>query len=136
VAAVAVNVADVRLAGTVTDAGTGSAALFEASATTLPPVGAAWLKVTVHVAEAPDVMLAGAQASDDTRGLGVTVTVAVALPASVAVTVTACAAVTEPAVAVKPAEVAPVATASDAGTGSADVLLDASATTLTPAGAV
>jgi hypothetical protein len=38
---VAVNVVDVALAGTVTEAGTGSAALFEARMTALPPVGAA-----------------------------------------------------------------------------------------------
>jgi len=37
-----VNVADVAVAGTVTDAGTGSAAmLFDASVMVLPPVGAA-----------------------------------------------------------------------------------------------
>jgi hypothetical protein len=39
---VAVNVADVAAAGTVTEAGTGSAVvLLDARATTLPPVGAA-----------------------------------------------------------------------------------------------
>jgi hypothetical protein len=36
----------------------------------------------------PDITLAGAHASDATRGVGVTVTVAVALPPSVAVNVT------------------------------------------------
>ncbi len=39
--AVAVNVVDVAFAGTVTEAGTGSAALFEAMVTGLPPAGAA-----------------------------------------------------------------------------------------------
>jgi hypothetical protein len=39
-AAVTVNVVDGTLAGTVTEAGTGSAALFEPRATTLPPAGA------------------------------------------------------------------------------------------------
>ena len=39
-AAVAVNPADGEPAGIVRDAGTGSAALFEASATTAPPAGA------------------------------------------------------------------------------------------------
>jgi len=42
----------------------------------------------VHVVAAPGVTLAGAQASDVTAGLGVTVTTAVTLPLSVAVTVT------------------------------------------------
>jgi hypothetical protein len=65
---VAVNVADVAVAGTVADAGTGNAALFDARATTLPPVGAAWFNVTVHVVEAPDVTLAGVHATDDTLG--------------------------------------------------------------------
>jgi len=41
VATVAVNVAAVLLAGTVTDAATGSAVLLLESATVLPPVGAA-----------------------------------------------------------------------------------------------
>jgi hypothetical protein len=44
--------------------------------------------VTVHVVDAPDVTLVGAHASEDTEGLGVTVTVPVVLPPSVAVTVT------------------------------------------------
>ena len=38
--AVAENVVDVALAGTVTEAGTGSAALFEARVTVPPPAGA------------------------------------------------------------------------------------------------
>jgi hypothetical protein len=63
-----VNAAEVEDAGTVTDAGTGSAALFDANATTLPPVGAAWLNVTVQVVEAPVVILEGAHASADTLG--------------------------------------------------------------------
>jgi len=41
----------------------------------------------VHVAEAPEVTLAGLHASEVTARLGVTVTVAVALPPSVAVTI-------------------------------------------------
>jgi hypothetical protein len=86
---VAMKLAEVALAGTVTDAGTGSAAvLLDVNATALPPDGAAWLSVTVQVVAAPDVTVDGAQASDDTRTTGVTVTVAVTLPPSVAVTVT------------------------------------------------
>jgi len=86
---VTVNVADVAAAGTVTDAGAGSAAvLLDDRATRLPPVGAAWFKLTVHVLAAPEITLEGAQTSDATRGLGVTVTVALVLIPSVAVTVT------------------------------------------------
>ena len=83
---------------------------------------------------APDVTLAGAHASDDTRMTGVTVTVAVALPPSVAVTVTVCDVVTVPLVAVKVADVAAAGTVRDAGTGSA-ALFEAKVTTLPPAGA-
>jgi hypothetical protein len=87
---VAVNVADVAPAGTLSEAGTGSAAvLLDASVTALPPAGAVWFKVAVHVVAAPEVTLVGLQASDDTPRIGVTVTVAVVLPPPrVAVTVT------------------------------------------------
>jgi len=88
--AVAVNVAELALAGTVTDGGTGNATgLFDAIATVLPPVGAAGFTVTVHVVTVSTVKVAGVQASEDTPGLpGATATVAVALLPKVAVTVT------------------------------------------------
>ena len=133
--AVATNEADVWVAGTVTDGGTGSAAVFEASVTTRPPLGAGRFNVTVHVVEAPDVTLVGLQTSDDTATLGVTVTVAVALVPSVAVSVTLCEVATEPPVAVNVVVVAVAGTVTEAGTGRAAVLLDASATTLPPVGA-
>jgi hypothetical protein len=135
--AVAVKVIDVAVAGTVTDAGTGSAAtLFEDKVTVLPPAGAAWVSVTVHVVEVPDVRLAGAHASDDTLVLlEPTVKVAAAVPPSVAVTVTVCGEVTVGAVAVKVADPEPAGTVTDAGTGSAPGLFDASVTTLPPVGA-
>ena len=80
--------AEVAATGTVTDAGTGRApGLFEVSVTRPPPVGAAWFNVTVHVVAAPEVKLVGLHTSEDTARLGVTVTVAVALPPSVAVTI-------------------------------------------------
>lgn len=44
--------------------------------------------MTVHVVDAPEVMLVGLQTSEDTRGGGVTVTVVVALLPRVAKTVT------------------------------------------------
>ncbi len=88
--AVAVNVAEVALAGTVMDGGTGNATgLFDAIATVLPPVGAVGFTVTVHVVTVSAVKLAGVQASKDTPGLfGATATVVVALLPKVAVTVT------------------------------------------------
>jgi hypothetical protein len=89
----------------------------------------------VHVVAAPDSTLEGAQTSEDTRGLGVTVTVAVVLVPSVAVTVTVCDVATGPAVAVNVADVAAAGTLTEAGTGSAAVLLDDRVTTLPPVGA-
>ena len=134
--AVAVNVADVAPAGTVSEAGTGSAVvLLAASVTAPPPVGAAWLSVTVQVVATPEVMLVGAHASDDAPATGVTVTVAVVLPPRVAVTVTVCGVATVPADPVNVIEVAPAGTAMEAGTVSAAVLLDATATLAPPVGA-
>ena len=46
---VALNVADVAAAATVTDAGTASVGLVFVSATVLPPAGAAWFSVTVQL---------------------------------------------------------------------------------------
>jgi hypothetical protein len=137
VPAVAVNVVEVVVWGTVTDAGTGSAVvLFEPSATVLPPLGAGCVRVTVHVVEPPGLRLVGLQTSDDTAGLGgVTVTVAVVLPPRVAVRVTVCGVATVPAVAVNVVELAVAGTVTDAGTGSAVVLFEPSVTVLPPLGA-
>jgi hypothetical protein len=136
VPAVAVNIAEVAVAGTVTDAGTGSAVvLFEASVTVLPPVGAGKVRVTVHVVEPPGLRLVGLQTSDETAGFGVTVTVAVVLPPSVAVWVTVCDVATEPAVAVNVVEVVVAGTVTDTGTGRAVVLFEESVTVLPPVGA-
>jgi branched-subunit amino acid aminotransferase/4-amino-4-deoxychorismate lyase len=136
--AVAVNVADVESAGTITEAGTGSAVgSFDNNVTVLPPAGAAWVKATVQVVEAPDVKLAGVHASEDTPGLLllVTVTAPVALAPSVAVTVTVWDVATEPAVAVNVVEFVVAGTVAEAGTGNAVMLFDDSATILPPAGA-
>jgi hypothetical protein len=91
--------------------------------------------VTVHVVAAPAATVAGTHASADTDGFGATVMVAVALLPKVAVTVTVCDVATEPAVAVNVAVVALAGTVTDGGTGNAAPLLEASATTLPPAGA-
>jgi hypothetical protein len=62
VPAVALKVVDDELAGTVTDAGTGSAGvLLEDNVTVVPPVGASWVKLTVQVVDWPEVRLDGLQ---------------------------------------------------------------------------
>ena len=66
-AAVALNVAVVAPAATVTDAGTVSEALLLASVTLEPPVGAVWVSVTVQVLTALCPRLVGLQATPDTR---------------------------------------------------------------------
>jgi hypothetical protein len=63
---VAVNVAVVADAATVTDAGTVSAALFDDRATADPPDGAAPLRVTVQVEVAPDVNVPGLHCTPET----------------------------------------------------------------------
>ena len=64
--AVAVNVVEVAVAGTVTDgAGTGNRLLLLASPTTPPPLGAACFSVTVHVVADPEFRLVGLQANED-----------------------------------------------------------------------
>ena len=65
-AVVALNVADVKPAATVTDAGTVSTVLVFVSVTAAPPAGAAFVSVTVQVPEAFGPKLAG-QANEDTR---------------------------------------------------------------------
>jgi hypothetical protein len=66
-AAVALNVAVVAPAATVTDAGTVREALLLASVTFEPPAGAAGAIVTVHVLTAPCPRLAGLQERLDMR---------------------------------------------------------------------
>ena len=64
--AVAVNVVEVVLAGTVTEAaGTGSRLLLLAKFTTVPPFGAAWLSVTLQVVADPEFRLVGLQTIED-----------------------------------------------------------------------
>jgi len=65
VPAVAVKVAEVEPAATVTEAGTGSAVLLLDRDTTVPPLGAAWASVTVPVVLAPEVRLVGEPWSED-----------------------------------------------------------------------
>src|SRR6185369_8086471 len=135
--AVTVKLDDVAPAGTVTEAGTGSAAgLLEESVTALPPGGAACVRVTVHVVEVAAVTLAGVHTSEETLVLlAPTVNVTAAVPPSMAVSVTVCGDVTVAAVTVKVADPEPAGTVTEAGTGSTVVLLDASVTVLPPVGA-
>jgi hypothetical protein len=65
VPALAVKPAVELPAGTVTDAGTDSAELLLESETVAPPPVAAWLSVTVQVAELPEVRDVGLQFSAD-----------------------------------------------------------------------
>ena len=62
----AVNVAEVELAATVTDAPTGNAALLLDRPTAVPPGPAAWVRVTVQVVDDPELTLVGLQLSADT----------------------------------------------------------------------
>ena len=75
-AVVALNVAVVAPAATVTDAGTVSEVLLLVSATLDPPAGAVWVSVTVHVPAALCPRLAG-HASVDTSTGATRLTVAV-----------------------------------------------------------
>jgi hypothetical protein len=66
VAVVTLNVADVAAATTVTEDGTVRVVLEFERVTLAPPVGAAWVSVTVQVLDELAPMLAGLQASDET----------------------------------------------------------------------
>ena len=77
-AVVALKVAEVAAAATVTDAGTVSVGLVLVRVTAAPPVGAALVRVTVQVLEALGPRLAGLQASEETSAGDTRVMVAVA----------------------------------------------------------
>jgi len=132
------NVADVAPAGTVTETGTFAETLELVSVTTTPPAGAAADNVTVPVTPAPPTTDAGftvTVVSDTDAAAGFTVSAAVfEMAPLVAVIVTAVTAVTDVVVTVNVAVVAPAATVTLAGTVAA-ALLDASVTTMPPAGA-
>jgi len=135
VPAAALKVAEVAPAATVTDDGTANVVLLLVSVTALPPAGAAWFKVTVHVLEALGPRLLGLQASPVTVTGATRLTVALCeLLPSVAFTVADCDVVKVPVVALNVAEVPPAATVIDAGTANV-VLLLVSVTALPPAGA-
>jgi len=62
----AVKVADMAAAATVTDAGTVSVGLVLDRVTMAPPVGAAWVRVMVQVLEELGPTLVGLQAREET----------------------------------------------------------------------
>jgi hypothetical protein len=104
-------------ASTVTDAGIVAMALSSAKVTTVPPVGAAPVSATVHVADPPEFRVAGVQV----RELRVKVIVSWIdadweLPFNAAVTIAVCVAEIVPAVALNVREVAPAETVIDVGT--------------------
>ena len=87
-AAVALNVALVAPAATVTEAGTVSEVLLLASVIAEPSAGAVWVSVTVQVPAAPGPSLAGLHASVDSSPGANRLTIAIVeLPPRVAVTV-------------------------------------------------
>jgi hypothetical protein len=133
-----VNVALVAPPGTVTLAGTvATAVLLLASVTTIPPLGAGPLRVTVPWDGFPPVTLVGLRLTPDTvtAAAGFTVSVAdVVTPPAVAEMVADVEAVTNVVVIVKLALVAPAATVTLAGTVTAAELSE-SVTTSPPAGA-
>ena len=66
-AVVALKVAVIAAAVTVTDAGAVSVALVLVRVTLAPPVGAAWVRVTVQALEAFGPKLVGLQVSEETN---------------------------------------------------------------------
>jgi hypothetical protein len=135
-AAVALNVAVVAPAATVTDAGTVSETLLLASVIFDPPMGAVWVRVTVQVLTALWPSAVGAQARIETSTGASRVMVAVCeLLPRVAVTLALWLLTIEAAaVALNVAVVAPAATVADAGTVS-EALLLANVTLDPPVGA-
>ena len=77
-AVVTLKMTEVVPAGTVTEAGTVSVALVLVRVTAAPPVGAAWVRVTVQVLEAFGPRLVGLQASEETSAAAARLTVAAA----------------------------------------------------------
>jgi hypothetical protein len=122
VPAVAVNVAVVDPAATVTDPGTVSAAVLLDSVTVPPPV---FVSVTVQLLVPPLLSVAGVHDSELTVTAVAKAIDAVCVPPfNAAVTVAVWSDAIVPAVAVKVAVVDPAATVTDPGTVSAAVLLD------------
>ena len=78
VVVVALKVAVVAAAATVTEAGTVKVALVFVRVTLAPPVGAAFVSVTVHVLDEFGPKLVGLQATDETNAGATRLTVVLA----------------------------------------------------------
>jgi hypothetical protein len=124
VAVVALKIAEVAAAETVTEAGTVRVELVLVRVTLAPPVGAGWVKVTVQVLEAFCPRLVGLQASEETRTGATRLTVVLAeLLLYVAVMVALELLPMVVVVAVKVAEVAAAETVTAAGTVRVELVL-------------
>jgi len=130
---VALKVALVAPAPTVTEVGTVRAEALSERATAVPPVGAALEIMTVHVLLALDARLVGLQDTEETAG-AVRLTVVVAVPLRVVVMVAVWLVETVPVVALKVALVAPAPTMTEVGTLRAEQLSER-ATAVPPVGA-
>jgi len=131
---VTVNVPVVAPAAIVMVAGVFAAAvLLEASATEIPPVGAAAFRVTVAVLLAPEITVVGAKTKPETT-IGLIVSTADFTPLSVAAMVAAVLTDTSEVVTLKVPVVAPAAKVIEAGTIAAG-LSDDNGTVKPPAGA-
>jgi hypothetical protein len=128
VPALAVKLAEVPPAATVTEAGTVSRLLLEARVTAAPPVGAALVKVTVQVVDALEARLAALHCKAESAAVATGAVresdADLELPFSATVTVAAWSVVMLPAVTVNDADVAPAATATEAGAVSSVLLLE------------
>jgi hypothetical protein len=126
VPAVATKLAMVEPFATVTDPGTTSAAVLLESVTTAPPDPAAFESVATQFEAAPEARLVGKQATDIKAG-GAESKVKDCVcepPFKEAVTTAVCVEEIVPTVAVKVAEADPVATVTEAGTDSPELLLE------------
>jgi len=133
VPAVAVKLAEVAPDTTMTDEGTLRAPALLEIETAAPPAAAAFDRLTVQVEAPPDDRLPGAQPTEVTSVGATSEREAVwKVLSKLAVTVAVRSVEMVPAVAVKPAEVAPEGTVTDSGTLSAPTLLF-SETTAPPA---
>lgn len=134
VPAVAVKLALVEPAGTVTEPCTGSRALLLDSPTAAPPLGAILESVTVQDVDCPELRLVGEQVRP-VNAIGAAREINTALlPLYVAETFARLSELIDPAVAVKLTVVDPAGTVTEAGTGSSALSLE-SKTLAPPAGA-
>jgi hypothetical protein len=125
VAVVTVKVPEVEAAATVTDAGTVSLELVFDKVTLAPPVGAAWVRVTVQVLDEFGPRLAALHDNAETKTGATRLTVVLAeLLLYVAVIVALELLLTVPVVTVKVPEVAAAATVTEAGTVNVVLVFD------------